>query len=75
VAYATTMTGLHPDLDEDVLANDAVAAVRIFVTVLRTRTWAHFLRWSAAASVASMSARRSMPTIHRWFTPRLRALR
>lgn len=35
LAYAITMTGLHPDLDEDVLANDAVEAVRIFVTGLR----------------------------------------
>jgi hypothetical protein len=26
------MLGLHPDLDVDVLANDAVEAVRIFVT-------------------------------------------
>jgi Nucleotidyl transferase AbiEii toxin, Type IV TA system len=30
-AFATTMVGLHPDLDFDVLANDAVAAVRDFV--------------------------------------------
>jgi hypothetical protein len=36
LAYATTMNGLHSDLDEDVLANDAVAAVRIFVTGLRS---------------------------------------
>ncbi len=38
LAYAITMTSLHPDLDEDVLANDAVEAVRIFVTALRSRT-------------------------------------
>lgn len=38
LAYAMTMTDLHPDLDEDVLANDAVEAVRIFVTALRSRT-------------------------------------
>ena len=36
-AYATTMAGLHPDLDFDVLANDAVAAVSIFVAALRSR--------------------------------------
>jgi hypothetical protein len=35
-AFATTMVGLHPDLDFDVLANDAVAAVDTFVTALRT---------------------------------------
>jgi hypothetical protein len=38
VAYATTMAGLHPDLDEDVLANDAVEAVNIFVNALRSGT-------------------------------------
>jgi hypothetical protein len=37
VAYATTMMGLHPDLDFDVLANDAVAAVAIFVAALGSR--------------------------------------
>ncbi len=37
VAYATTMAGLHPDLDIDVLANDAVAAVAIFVAALTSR--------------------------------------
>jgi len=37
VAYATTMMGLHPDLDFDVLANDAVVAVAIFVSALRSR--------------------------------------
>jgi hypothetical protein len=36
VAYATTMVGLHPDLDFDVLANDAVMAVAIFVTALKS---------------------------------------
>jgi hypothetical protein len=30
-AYANTMAGLHPDLDADVLANDAVAAVALFI--------------------------------------------
>jgi hypothetical protein len=34
VAYARTMRSLHPDVDEDVLANDAVAAVCDFVTAL-----------------------------------------
>jgi hypothetical protein len=29
--------GLHPDLDFDVLANDAVAAVAIFVAALGSR--------------------------------------
>lgn len=36
LAYARTMNGLHPDLDEDVLANDAVEAVRIFIAELRS---------------------------------------
>ncbi len=36
VAYAATMINLHPDLDIDVLANDAVAAVAIFVDTLRS---------------------------------------
>jgi hypothetical protein len=36
VAYATTMMDLHPDLDFDVLANDAAAAVAIFVAALRS---------------------------------------
>lgn len=36
LAYATTMAGLHTDLDVDVLANDAVEAVRIFVAACRT---------------------------------------
>jgi hypothetical protein len=31
------MMGLHPDLDFDVLANDAVVAVAIFVSALRSR--------------------------------------
>lgn len=30
-AYANTMYGLHPDLDVDVLANDAVAAITRFI--------------------------------------------
>jgi hypothetical protein len=34
VAYATTMVGLHPALDYDVLANDAVAAVANFIAAL-----------------------------------------
>jgi hypothetical protein len=33
-AYASTMSDLHPDLDADVLANDAVAAVGDFVAAL-----------------------------------------
>lgn len=37
VAYATIMTELYRELDFDVLANDAVAAVAIFVSALRTR--------------------------------------
>ena len=36
VAYAATMVNLYPDLDIDVLANDAVAAVAIFVAALRS---------------------------------------
>jgi len=36
LAYSTTMRNLYPELDEDVLANDAVEAVRIFVTELRS---------------------------------------
>ncbi len=35
-AYATTMVGLHSELDRDVLANDAVAAVSLFVGALHT---------------------------------------
>jgi hypothetical protein len=35
IAYAATMLGLHPDLDHDVLANDAVAAVADFMAALR----------------------------------------
>lgn len=34
VAFAQTMSGLHTELDPDVLANDAVAAVGAFVTEL-----------------------------------------
>jgi hypothetical protein len=34
IAYAATMLGLHPDLDHDVLANDAVAAVADFIAAL-----------------------------------------
>jgi hypothetical protein len=34
VAYATTMVGMHSDLDLDVLANDAVAAVATFMDAL-----------------------------------------
>ena len=34
VAYATTMVGLHPDLDEAVLANDSVAALAAFMAEL-----------------------------------------
>ncbi len=34
VAYAATMLGLHPELDYDVLANDAVAAVADFIAAL-----------------------------------------
>jgi hypothetical protein len=35
-AFATTMFTLHSDLDVDILANDAVAAVDVFVTTLLT---------------------------------------
>jgi hypothetical protein len=38
IAYARTMAGLHPELDEDVLANNAMEAVRVFVTALRSGT-------------------------------------
>jgi hypothetical protein len=34
LAYALTMNGLHPDLDADVLANDAVAGMGAFVGAL-----------------------------------------
>jgi hypothetical protein len=34
VAYATTMVELHPDLDYSVEANNAVAAVELFITAL-----------------------------------------
>ena len=34
VAFASTMAGIHPELDSDVLANDAVAAVAEFVGAL-----------------------------------------
>lgn len=34
VAYAATMLGLHPELDYDILANDAVAAVTDFIATL-----------------------------------------
>ncbi|MDQ6947750.1 MAG: hypothetical protein M3256_16145 [Actinomycetota bacterium] len=36
VAYATTMSGMHTDLDINVLANDAVAAVAMFMGGLWT---------------------------------------
>lgn len=35
MAYAMTMQGLHPDLDADVLANDAVAGITAFVGGLK----------------------------------------
>jgi hypothetical protein len=35
IAYADTMIGLHPELDKDVLANDAVAAVATFIDALK----------------------------------------
>jgi hypothetical protein len=35
LAYAMTMTTLHPDLDADVLANDAVAGIAAFVSGLQ----------------------------------------
>ena len=38
LACATTIAGLRPDLDEDVLANDAVEAVRISAPALRLET-------------------------------------
>ena len=34
VAFASTMVGIHPELDPDVLANDAVAAVAVFMGAL-----------------------------------------
>jgi hypothetical protein len=34
IAFARTMFGLHPDLDPDVLANDAVAGIAAFVAGL-----------------------------------------
>ncbi len=34
VAFASTMVGIHPELDLDVLANDAVAAVVAFMGAL-----------------------------------------
>jgi hypothetical protein len=34
IAYAATMLGMHPELDFDVLANDAVAAVALFTDFL-----------------------------------------
>jgi hypothetical protein len=34
VAFASTMAGIHPELDSDVLANDAVAAVAEFMGAL-----------------------------------------
>jgi hypothetical protein len=37
LAYAMTMVGLHPDLDADVLANDAVAGVTGFIGGLGIR--------------------------------------
>jgi hypothetical protein len=36
-AYAATMFGLHPDLDEDVLANDAVVGIAAFLGRLQIR--------------------------------------
>jgi len=35
IAFATTMVGLHAELDADQLANDAVAAIGIFIASLR----------------------------------------
>jgi hypothetical protein len=35
IAFATTMVGLHTELDADQLANDAVAAIAIFIAGLR----------------------------------------
>jgi hypothetical protein len=37
LAYAMTMHGLHPDLDADILANDAVAGITAFVGRLEIR--------------------------------------
>ncbi len=37
IAYATTMSGMHADLDFNVLANDAVAAVAVFIGGLSSR--------------------------------------
>jgi hypothetical protein len=37
LAYALTMSGLHPDLDADILANDAVAGIAAFVGGLEVR--------------------------------------
>lgn len=34
MAFASTMVGIHPELDPDVLANDAVAAVAAFMGAL-----------------------------------------
>jgi hypothetical protein len=34
VAFADTMSGLYAELDPDVLANDAVAAIGAFITAL-----------------------------------------
>jgi hypothetical protein len=36
-AYASTMLGLHPDLDADLLANDAVAGISQFLAGLQIR--------------------------------------
>jgi len=36
-AYAETMLGLHPEHDWDLLTNDAVAAVAMFMTGLHER--------------------------------------
>jgi hypothetical protein len=37
LAYAMTMVGLHPDLDADILANDAVAGITAFIEELGIR--------------------------------------
>ncbi len=37
LAYAMTMYRLHPDLDADILANDAVAGITAFVGGLEIR--------------------------------------
>lgn len=34
VAFASTMVGIHPELDRDVSSNDAVAAVAAFMEAL-----------------------------------------